>query len=128
LGLKYRKKDLRHNQTFAEKLLWQELRRKKLKVRFHRQYGVGPYILDFYCPQYKIAIELDGGQHKSEESIKYDKYRSDFMSALGIKTFRFWNSEVTNDLNKIITILNNELNKNSPSNPPLEFKRGKGEF
>lgn len=64
---KTRRKELRNNPTKTEKILWAFLKGKKLSgYKFRRQYGVGKYIVDFYCPQMKLAIELDGEMHDSE--------------------------------------------------------------
>lgn len=114
LKLKLQKQDLRHHQTRFEKILWEQLRRKSLGIRFHRQYSVGPYILDFYCPQRKIAVELDGYSHKKADIKKYDKYRTDFLSALGIKTLRFWNSEIEKNLSVVLKKINEALNELPP--------------
>lgn len=57
------RKFLRKNMTKTECVLWKELKRKKIGFKFRRQFGVGPYIIDFYCPQLKFAIELDGDVH-----------------------------------------------------------------
>ena len=63
-------------------------------MKFFRQYSFGPYILDFYCPQKKLAVELDGGQHNQPDNIEYDKVRSEYLKAHGIETLRFWNNDV----------------------------------
>ena len=74
--LKDRRKNLRNNQTPAELLLWSKLKRSQLNgSKFIRQYSVGPYILDFYCPKFRLGIELDGNQHKSSDSVIYDTER-----------------------------------------------------
>ncbi len=92
---KQRRKELRHNQTEAEKALWLHLRNKQFHgKKFYRQYSAGPYILDFYCPQMKLAVELDGGQHACDENREYDAARTDYLKALGIEILRFWNHEV----------------------------------
>ena len=93
--LKHRRRDLRQNQTEAEKTLWSHLRYRKLYgLRFFRQYSVGPYILDFYCPKLRIAIELDGGQHTENEMRQYDEARSEYLKGQGIEVIRFWNHDV----------------------------------
>lgn len=67
-----RRKQLRNNSTPQEKLLWKQLQSKKLGYKFIRQYSVDNYVVDFYCPSKRLAIELDGGIHS--KTIKYDKY------------------------------------------------------
>ena len=78
--------------TSAEELLWDRVRGKKLQgLRFKRQYGLGPYILDFYVPQVKLCIEVDGGIHNLKEVKEKDKNRDAFMKENGIKVVRFRN-------------------------------------
>src|SRR3989344_3409207 len=63
-----RRRSLRNKQTENEKILWQELRTKKLGVKFKRQYSLGNYVVDFYCPSSKLAIELMGSVHNTTEA------------------------------------------------------------
>jgi len=100
---KERRRELRQNQTEAEKRIWHQLRNKQLKgMKFFRQYSVGPYIVDFYCPKQKLAIELDGCQHGEEEKQQYDKYRSDYLAANGIDVVRFWNNEIMENMSGVL--------------------------
>lgn len=109
---KERRRELRRNQTETEKILWQELRGRKFKnSKFYRQYSIGPYILDFFCPQIRLAIEVDGEQHK--ENMIYDEERDNFLKDKDITTIRFWNEEILNDLEKVL-----ERIKNNPLSPP----------
>ena len=111
--LKQRRQELRRNQTDTEKTLWIHLRNRQFHgLRFFRQYSIGPYILDFYCPVKKLAIELDGGQHNEAENREYDAARSDYLRAQGIAVIRFWNHEVLLDVQSVLTRLAMEL-------PPL---------
>jgi very-short-patch-repair endonuclease len=87
------RRKLRTASTDAERFLWQRLRNKQiLNLRFLRQYGVGNYILDFYCPTLRLAIELDGGQHA--ENKEMDEFRTKFLNAQNITVLRFWNNDV----------------------------------
>jgi len=109
---KQRRQELRKNQTEAEKVLWQKLRGRKLNgLKFHRQYSVGPYILDFFCPQIRLAIELDGDQHKN--AVEYDKERDTLIGKADIKTLRFWNNEIFNDMEKVLEKIYNESKINN---------------
>lgn len=101
-NLEYRR-DLRHRQTIEEKILWEELRNNKLGVKFRRQHAISEYVVDFYCPKYKLAIEIDGSIHK--ERKKYDALRKEYMELLGIKTIRFWGGQIRNDLNSVLEII-----------------------
>ena len=82
--------------TQAEKCLWQELRKKQLSgFRFRRQFSVAGFVVDFYCPQVKLAIEVDGGYH--EDTQEYDQERENIIRRLGIDFLRFTNAEVLQD-------------------------------
>lgn len=105
--LKPRRKELRHNETKEEKLLWANLRRKKLNFKFTRQYSVGPYILDFYCVEKRIGIELDGFQHL--ENKDYDKERDEYLLLNDIKILRFWNREISANMNRVLEKIKKEL-------------------
>ena len=102
--------DLRNHQTKYEKLLWGKLKGKQLNgYKFNRQFGIDRYILDFYCPQSKLAIELDGNQHYLEENVKYDKIRTDFLNALEIRVLRFRNIDVKENMEVVIIRIKKEL-------------------
>jgi very-short-patch-repair endonuclease len=94
---------LRKNQTDAEKLLWSIPRnRQLLGLKFRRQQPVGSYILDFYCHDYKLCIELDGGQHYTNEGQQRDEGRDAFLKAQGIRTLRFSNTDVLESLEAVL--------------------------
>jgi very-short-patch-repair endonuclease len=99
-----RRRELRQNQTPSEKKLWWYLRGQKLGAKFKRQHSIGGYILDFYCPEKKLIIELDGEVHNSEEAREYDTVRDKYFIELGYKVLRFKNEEVE-DKNKIEGVL-----------------------
>ena len=63
-------------------------------LKFYRQYSVGSYILDFYCPKKRLCIEADGGQHAEEDGERHDEKRSQYLHTKGIKVIRFWNNEI----------------------------------
>ena len=91
---------LRRNMPEAEVILWSKLRGRQLcNVKFRRQYSVGPYFLDFYSPQLKFAIELDGDSHYTRKARKHDRERDEYLEGFGIKILRsttiwitFWNT------------------------------------
>ena len=102
--------------TECEKILWKHIRNDALGVRFRRQYGIGNYIADFYCPSLKLVIELDGSQHFTEEGLEYDKSREEFMKNFGIKTLRFNNNDVMTNIEEVlkgIKIYVDEKNKDN---------------
>ena len=115
--LKERRRELRHNQTDAEKALWARVRNKQFfGLKFFRQYSVGPYILDFYCPEKKLAVELDGGQHNLPDGREYDAERTAFLNGHGIVVVRFWNNEVLQEIEGVLERLTQRL---TPPSLPL---------
>ena len=93
-NLKERRKHLRNFPTAAEAHLWKHLRAKQLWGRkFRRQHSVGRYVLDFYCPGERLAIELDGGHHQHPSVQSYDTERTNFLLRHGIRVLRFTNEE-----------------------------------
>ena len=93
-------RELRSNMTRAECKLWYEYL-SKYPLRFRRQVTVGKYIMDFYCAGAKLAIELDGSQHYSDEGKESDRLRSDFLKSLGIEVLRYSNLEVLENLDGV---------------------------
>ena len=97
------RKYLRNHPTFTEKLLWLHLRNKQLcGFKFRRQYSVDKYILDFYCPELKLAIEVDGITHESKEQEKYDRARQNYIEKFGIKFIRITDEEVLSNLDEVL--------------------------
>jgi len=90
-----RRQVLRNNLTPAEAALWKMLKERQVQgLKFRRQHGLGPYIMDFYCPAICLCIELDGEVHKSSGAFAYDEARSRFLAENGIKVMRFDNEVV----------------------------------
>lgn len=89
-------RQLRRNMTHEELVLWCNYLRSH-QYKFRRQHPIGNYILDFYCPKLKLAIELDGSQHATTD-MEYDKVRSGELRALGITVLRFSNLDIRNNL------------------------------
>ena len=91
--------ELRKNMTEAERILWSALRRKQLSgKRFRRQHPIETFIVDFYCHESRLAIEVDGGIHLEKEQKEYDKGRSNELEQLGLKIIRFTNEQINNNL------------------------------
>jgi len=113
------RKQLRNNATPAEIKLWGRLQRSNLDgYKFRRQHSVGPYILDFYCPSEKLAIELDGDSHFTNEAITYDIARTAYLNALNIKVLRFLNTDVFDNLIAVCERILVELKGESLPPPP----------
>jgi len=104
--LRENRRNLRSNLTPAEIRLWKCLQNKQLDGRkFRRQHSIGNYIVDFYCPEEKIAIELDGDVHFNPVNEKYDIQRDDYIKSLGIKVIRFRNCEVFENIDNILNVI-----------------------
>ncbi|MEM9119456.1 MAG: endonuclease domain-containing protein [Cyanobacteria bacterium P01_F01_bin.56] len=98
-----KRRRLRQNATPAEQLVWQRLRDRQVEnCKFRRQYSVDAFVLDFYCPELRLAIEIDGDSHNSEEAVAYDLARQRTIEALGIQFLRFTNREVSGQLDTVI--------------------------
>ncbi|MCX7020923.1 MAG: endonuclease domain-containing protein [bacterium] len=88
-------RSMRKSLTEAERKLWRLLRdRRLIKAKFRRQHVIGSYILDFFCSEADLAVEIDGGQHGLPEQAEYDRRRDEFLNGLGIKVLRFWANDV----------------------------------
>lgn len=96
-------KELRKNSTDVEKIMWEILRAKKfLGLKFKRQQPIGKYVVDFVCFDKKLIIELDGGQHNENENIINDNVRTKYLESLGYKVIRFWNNEITENIDGVV--------------------------
>ena len=94
---------LSNNATASEAILWRILKGKQIEgLKFRRQFGLGPYVLDFYCPEIRLCIELDGDVHKTYEQAQYDEIRSRFVNENNIKVLRFENDAVYRSANAIV--------------------------
>ncbi len=95
-------KILRNNQTSAEKKLWEYLKNNQLGNRFRRQHPISSYIVDFYCHEVKLVIEVDGEYHNETDQTEQDKFRTEEIECFGIKVIRFTNYQVFNDIGFVI--------------------------
>ena len=102
--------ELRSRTTEAEQKLWSLLRKRQLKgKKFRRQHAIANYVVDFYCHECKLAIELDGSGHAGEVAKAYDKSRTALLAELGITVLRFWNDEVISDPGKVLMRIEESL-------------------
>ena len=105
---KEKRRKLRNNPTYGEKIIWAALRKKQIcNVRFLRQYSINHYVVDFYAPQIKLAIEVDGISHLGKEA--YDLSRQKYIEKFGIKVIRFTDEEINGNPDKIINIIEEEV-------------------
>ena len=114
---KERRRSLRRSQTDAERKLWQMLRNKRMGgMKFFRQYSVGKYTLDFYCPAVRLAVEVDGSQHIDNKS---DTVRTAYLREQNITVIRFWNNDVLQNLEGVCEKVREAIAGLTPPNLPL---------
>lgn len=96
---------LRKEATKAEQILWKALRGKSIGIKFRRQHPFDMFIVDFYAPSIKLAIELDGSTHLTSANKNYDEMRTDYLELKEVTVLRFWNSEVEKHLEKVLSTI-----------------------
>ncbi len=111
--------------------MWSALRMHRINnARFRRQQQIGPYIVDFFCPEAKLIIEVDGSQHAEEAEAWYDKRRTEWLQAAGYRVIRFWNGEILRQPYQCIEAISQVLTEQGvpPSAPSgdLPPQGGKG--
>ena len=95
-------------------MLWQKLRGRQVgQLKFFRQFGIGPYILDFYCPSKKLAIELDGAHHAETANMEYDNKRTAYLQGLEVKVVLFWNNDVIENIDAVLETILRSTEPNS---------------
>lgn len=94
---------LRNRQTVAEQILWRHIKMEQLEgFKFRRQYGIGPYIVDFYCVASRLVIEVDGDSHGTEEARRNDEVRQQEIEALGLRVLRFTDEDVKERIDAVL--------------------------
>ena len=116
---KERRRQLRREMPQAEAILWLRLKNRQLQgFRFRRQYSIGPYVLDFYCPELKLGIEIDGDSHFHAGAQEYDRKRQDFIDSFGIQVLRFLNTDVYESIEGVLETIAWEGIRRRPPPPP----------
>ena len=124
---KAKRRRLRTDSPTAETKIWSSLRRKNVfGYKFRRQYSVGPYVIDFYCPALKLAVEIDGDSHFIGDAVEDDKRRQAFIESFGIRFLRFTNRDIYDNLEGVLEAITSVvLAKSDPTineakSPPYE--------
>ena len=107
-----KRRQLRNNRPAAESIVWTKLRKKQVHgFKSRRQYGVGPYVIDFYCPTLNLAVEIDGDSHIVADANGNDERRQAFIESFDIRFLRFTNEQVYRELDNVLeTISHTVLN------------------
>jgi len=98
---------LRHSMTKSEAVLWKNINCSSLGYKFRRQHGIGKYVVDFYCPKLKLAVEVDGITHSGKEAFEKDIVREKFLKSNGITVRRYNSGQVLDDLKNVLDDLYN---------------------
>jgi very-short-patch-repair endonuclease len=103
---KFKRQKLRTEMTEAEKRLWQHIRNRQLEnCKFRRQYSVAAFAIDFYSPEIKLALEVDGDSHFVDGAVEYDAERQEFIESARINFLRFTNEEVYHNLDGVLEVI-----------------------
>ena len=109
---KSERRHFRKNATAAERKLWHILRNRQMSnSKFLRQYSVGSYVLDFYCPERRLAIEVDGGQHAYVYNQQHDAHRDKYLKELNIRVIRLWNNDVLQNIDGVGQKIKDEIER-----------------
>lgn len=108
-NLKEAAREMRKHPTPTEDILWRSCL-KTLEPQFLRQRPIQNFIVDFYCPNLKLVIEIDGGQHQTQEGLIRDSERTEILKSHGLEVLRFNNDQIINDLDNVISIIKAKLN------------------
>ena len=111
-------RNLRKNMTKEEKKLWYQFL-CKIKPQFHRQFVISQYIVDFYCAEANLIVELDGAQHYEGDAPSYDAARDEYLQSLGNTVLRYTNLEVNRNFRGVCEDIWQYIHKNLSANPLL---------
>ncbi len=103
------RKSLRKHMPDAELILWSRLKKRQAGAKFRRQHGIEGFVVDFYCPELKLAVEVDGDSHYKGDGQERDKIRSGQIEKYGISMIRFSNNEIDRNLNGVLMTLENRI-------------------
>ncbi|MCO7543979.1 endonuclease domain-containing protein [Stutzerimonas nitrititolerans] len=113
-------KRLRNNLTDCERLIWRRLRNRQLSgYKFRRQHPFPPYVLDFYCAELRLVVELDGGQHYGDVGLEKDRLRTDYLERKGLRVLRFSNVDVLQNLEGVLAEIVCWIEARAPHPNPL---------
>jgi very-short-patch-repair endonuclease len=104
-------RELRQPLTPAEASLWRLLRNRNLGYKFRRQHEIQVFIIDFYCAEVKLCIEIDGESHLGKEQQEYDAARTEYLESLGCKVIRFTNNDVRSNINTVVQEILDQCNE-----------------
>jgi len=111
-----RRRQLRSNKTDSERVLWYHLGSRQIEgAKFRRQHAIGTYVIDFYCAEKKLAVEVDGDGHAKPPQLKHDENRRAYLEAVGVRVVRFTNLEVLQHIDTVLEEIRRTLTLPSPA-------------
>lgn len=113
--MKLRRQKLRREATESEKIIWEELKQSQLGVKFIRQYSIKNWVVDFYCPEQKLVIEVDGDVHESTQIA--DKHRDRFLMSMGMRVIRVKNEEIVDNIGEVVEKIKGYITSGLPATP-----------
>jgi very-short-patch-repair endonuclease len=118
---KIKRKTLRKNLPLAEIILWDRLKGRQLEgYKFRRQYSVEDFVIDFYCPELKLAVEVDGDSHYTEDALLSDRKRQIEIETFGIRFLRFTNREIYENVEGILLKIEEQIKQITSPTPPCK--------
>ncbi len=130
-----RAREMRQPQTPAEATLWRHLRNRNLKYKFRRQHPIYRFIIDFYCAEAKLLIEIDGDSHLQKEQMEYDQARTEYLEDFGYQVIRFTNDDMRYNINTVVTEIIRtvetrieEISKTKVTPHPSPLPKGRGDM
>ena len=121
--LKQTSTDLRYAENLSEVLLWNELKRDALGVDFHRQKAIDYFVVDFFCSELMLAIEIDGSVHEEPEQIEKDRYRQQKLGSFGINFLRFNTNDVLHNIQDVVATIKAYIEENRTEEKLSQFER-----
>ncbi len=123
-AVRARARELRQPLSPAERILWEKLRDRRNGWKFRRQTALGPFIVDFYCDEARLVIEVDGDVHRPPGQAERDRLRTDWLAERGYRVLRFWNAAILEDTASVVAAILQALPPSGPS--PARRERGRG--
>lgn len=109
---------LRRRTTLAEDALWRHLRKDQLGVRFRRQHGIGPFVVDFCCLPLRLVVEVDGDIHDEDDVSEQDAWRTEYLQQGGFTVRRFRNDDVLHHPDRVIAAIRSSMTSRTPQGSP----------
>lgn len=105
------RRQLRKNSTAAEIVFWSKVARRQFQnLKFRKQHGIGNFIVDFYCSEKKLIVEIDGDTHATKEAVEYDQKRTRYLSSLGYTVIRYTNDDIIKNIQGVFEDLQSRVN------------------